>query len=53
MAENSGFSLPAGFGGLVNYKEEYESKFMLKPTYVVGFIVLIVAFRVGLSFFLG
>jgi len=52
MAQSSGISVPSGFGGLVNYKEEYKSKFMLKPTYVVAFIVLIVGFRVGLSFFL-
>ncbi|MBS3084342.1 hypothetical protein J4411_00305 [Candidatus Pacearchaeota archaeon] len=53
MAENTGFSLPSGFGGLVNYKEEYASKFMLKPTHVIAFIILIVVFRVGLGFFLG
>lgn len=53
MAENTGFSLPSGFGGLVSYKEEYESKFMLKPAHVVAFIILIVAFRIGLGFFLG
>jgi len=53
MAENTGFSLPSGFGGLVNYNEEYASKFMLKPTHVIAFIILIVVFRVGLGFFLG
>jgi len=52
MAKNQGISLPSGFGGLVSYKEEYESKFMLKPTHIVAFIILIVAFRIGLSFFL-
>ena len=53
MAENQGISLPGAFGGLVSYKEEYESKFMMKPTYVVGFIVLIVVFRIALKYFLG
>ncbi len=53
MAENQGISLPSGFGGLVSYKEEYASKFMLKPTYVVAFIILIIGFRIALSFFLG
>jgi len=51
MAEQ-GISLPSGFGGLVSYKEEYASKFMLKPTHIVAFVILIVAFRIGLSFFL-
>ena len=51
MAQNTGINLPSGFGGLVSYKEEYESKFMLKPTHVIGFIILVVAFRVGLGFF--
>ena len=53
MAQNTGISLPSGFGGLVNYKEEYESKFMLKPVHVIAFIVLIIAFRIGLGIFLG
>jgi hypothetical protein len=51
MAQNPGINLPSGFGGLVNYKEEYKSKFMLKPTHVIGFLILIVAFRIGLSLF--
>jgi len=49
MADQS-LNLPAGFGGLVSFKEEYESKFMLKPTYVMGFVVFIVLFRIGLKF---
>lgn len=51
MAKNSGINLPSGFGGLVSYKEEYESKFMLKPTHVIVFILLIIAVRIGLAFF--
>ncbi|NCN51586.1 preprotein translocase subunit Sec61beta [archaeon] len=50
MAQDQGISLPSGFGGLVNYKEEYASKFMLKPTHVVAFIILIIGLRIGLSF---
>jgi preprotein translocase subunit Sec61beta len=50
---DTGISLPSGFGGLVSYKEEYASKFMLKPVHVMVFIALIVAFRIGLGFFLG
>jgi len=48
-----GVNLPSGTGGLVRFKEEYSSKFNLKPTHVVGFVILIVAFRVALGFFLG
>ena len=54
MAEkSSGVNLPGGFGGLMRYNEEYSSKFMLKPTHVVAFIVLILAFRIFLGFWLG
>ena len=34
-------SMPAGFGGLMRFNEEYESKIMLKPTHVVVFVILI------------
>jgi len=51
--ETQGINLPGGFGGLVNFKEEYKSKFMLTPTHVVGFIILIVAFRIALKFIYG
>ncbi len=50
MADNS-INVPSGFGGLVKFKEEYESKFNLKPIHVVVFVILIVAFRVVLPFF--
>jgi len=48
MAENK-ISLPAGFGGLMRFKEEYASKFNLKPVHVIVFIILIIAFRVFLE----
>ena len=50
MAENK-INLPAGFGGLMRFKEEYSSKFNLKPVHVVVFIILIIAFRVFLGLF--
>lgn len=43
-------NLPAGFGGLMRFGEEYESKFNLKPSHVIIFVALIVAFRLGLEF---
>jgi preprotein translocase subunit Sec61beta len=49
MADN-GINMPSGFGGLVKFKEEYESKFNLKPIHVVIFIILIVVFRIALPF---
>lgn len=49
MAEDK-VSLP-GFGGLVRYDEEYESKFMLSPMQVIIFIILIILFVVALKIF--
>lgn len=48
---DSGINVPSGFGGLVKFKEEYESKFNLKPMHVVMFVILIVAFRIALPLF--
>lgn len=50
---DGGINLPSGFGGLVNYKEEYDSKFMLKPSHVVIFIVAVIVFRIGLKYIYG
>lgn len=44
-------SMPAGFGGLMRYDEEYQSKFNIKPLHVIVFIVLIILFRIGLALF--
>ena len=53
MADSGTINLPSGFGGLVSYSEEYESKFMLKPSHIVVFVILIIAFRIGIKYFLG
>lgn len=45
MADNK-INMPAGFGGLMRFTEEYESKFNLKPTHVIVFIILIIGLRV-------
>ena len=47
MAENS-LSMPSGFGGLMRYNDEYESRFNLKPSHVVVFIILIIGLRIAL-----
>jgi preprotein translocase subunit Sec61beta len=50
MAKDNKINLPGGFGGLMRYSEEYESYFMLKPTHVVLFIILILGLRILLPF---
>jgi len=52
MVDNK-INMPSGFGGLMRYDEEYQSKFLLKPIYIIGFVILIIAFRIGLSLFYG
>ncbi|MEK6833284.1 MAG: preprotein translocase subunit Sec61beta [Nanoarchaeota archaeon] len=46
MASDNKINLPGGFGGLMRYSEEYDSYINLKPTHVVLFVILIVAFRI-------
>jgi preprotein translocase subunit Sec61beta len=41
---SQGMQMPSSFGGLMRYNEEYKSSIMLKPTHVVLFIILIIAF---------
>ena len=35
-------NVPSGMGGLVNYHEEYKTRFMLNPSHVVAFAIAIV-----------
>jgi len=44
-------NMPGAFGGLMRYDEEYASKFMLSPTQVIGFVVLILVFVLALKLF--
>ena len=48
MAE---MSMPAGFGGLMRYKEEYKSRFKFKPGAVIFAIIAVVAFVLCLRIF--
>lgn len=50
MADNK-IHMPAGFGGLMRFEEEYESKIMLKPIHVIVFVILILVFRIFLGAF--
>ncbi|MGD9276779.1 MAG: preprotein translocase subunit Sec61beta [Candidatus Pacearchaeota archaeon] len=52
MAQQGGsVNMPAGFGGLMRFSEEYASKINLKPIHVIVFIIMIIAFRVFLGLF--
>jgi len=50
MADNK-IHIPSGFGGLMRFEEEYESKIMLRPMHVIAFVILILAFRIFLGAF--
>ncbi|HIG94923.1 MAG TPA: hypothetical protein HA283_04750 [Nanoarchaeota archaeon] len=49
---NQQINMPAGFGGLTRFNEEYGSYISLSPSHVVLFIILVVAFRFFLGVFL-
>ncbi|MBU1136183.1 MAG: preprotein translocase subunit Sec61beta [Nanoarchaeota archaeon] len=49
MAEK--INMPAGFGGLMRYNEEYPSKLKLDPKHVIIFIILLLVFSVFLRIF--
>ena len=48
---NESMSMPAGFGGLMRYKEEYDSKLKFGPGVVVGMIIAVIVVVVGLRIF--
>ncbi len=50
MADNS-ISMPAGFGGLMRYDEEYDSKLKFGPGAVIGMIIATIVFVLGLRLF--
>ncbi|MEM3116508.1 MAG: hypothetical protein QXD63_01075 [Candidatus Pacearchaeota archaeon] len=49
MAENT-IQIPSGFGGLMRFKEEYESKIILNPIHVIAMIIFVIILRVSLEF---
>lgn len=51
MARNNGINLPGGFGGLMRFNEEYESKIKFKPAHIIVFLILIVLFVIALNIF--
>ena len=50
MASDNRIQMPSGFGGLMRYQDEYESRFNFKPAHVIVFVILIIGFRVMLPF---
>lgn len=48
---NQGIIMPSGSGGLMRYNEEYKSMLKIKPTHVILFIILIIAFITVLKLF--
>jgi len=52
MASDNRIQTPGVFGGLIRYDEEIGSKLKLTPVQVMGFIVLIILFVVGLKIFM-
>ena len=51
MAKDNGVSMPGGFGGLMRYNEEYDSKLKIKPAWVIGFIILLIILIIVLNIF--
>jgi len=51
MASDS-INMPGGFGGLMRYNEEYNSRLKIKPAWVIGFIIFIILFVIALNIFL-
>ena len=42
---------PSGSGGIIRYDEEYPSRLMMRPEYVIGFIILVVIAMAALKLF--
>lgn len=49
MAQQNKLSMPGVFGGLMKYDEEYQSRFVVTPGQVIGFVVLIIVFVLALK----
>jgi preprotein translocase subunit Sec61beta len=50
MASDNKVHMPGVFGGLMRYDEEYNSRFMITPTQVIAFVVVIILFVLTLKF---
>ncbi|MBS3146016.1 preprotein translocase subunit Sec61beta [Candidatus Woesearchaeota archaeon] len=43
--------MPSGMGGLVRYFDEYQSKIVMSPKFVVFLIALVIILEIGLHMF--
>lgn len=50
MAEDK-IRMPASFGGLTRYFEDYKSKLEIKPEYVLFMIVVVIVLEIALRIF--
>jgi len=50
MAEDK-IKMPASFGGLTRYFEDYKSKLEIKPEHVIFLIVVVIAIEIVLRVF--
>lgn len=44
-------NMPGGFGGLMRYSEEYDSKIKFKPAHIIAFVIGIVVLVLALKIF--
>lgn len=51
MAGENTIQTPGVFGGLMRYDEEIGSKLQFSPVQVIGFVVIILLFVLGLRLF--
>lgn len=47
----AGLNIPSGAGGLMRYSDEYKSKLMIDPKYVVVMIIAAILFIIALKVF--
>ena len=47
----AGMNIPSGAGGLMRYSDEYRSKLMIEPKYVIVMIVIAILFVIALKVF--
>ena len=50
MSKDNQISMPGVFGGLMRYNEEYKSTFIIKPAYVIGFVIVLAVAIIALKF---
>jgi preprotein translocase subunit Sec61beta len=51
MSKDNKIHMPGAFGGLMRYDEEFSSRFMITPTQVIVFLVVILLFVLALKLF--